>query len=113
MKKIIILKRIHCFKKNHFVNVEIDPRLQYVCLLALHTTNPKNILETKKHLKYEFKHLNIEWNLKKPLVFLHLHKTKGGQYQFEEQSKIMKGVKEQRSKSSGTKREPRVNNKEP
>jgi len=59
--------------------------------LALHTTNPKNNSkknsQKKKHLKYELKHLDIEWNLEKPLVFSNLHKTKGGQYQFEEQSK--------------------------
>jgi len=46
--------------------------------LALHTTNHKinfkKKLQTKNTLK--LKHLKIEWNLKKPLVFAHLHKAK-------------------------------------
>jgi len=84
------------------------------CTQQTQKITQNKILQTKKHLKYQFKHLEIEWNLKKPLVFSHLHKTKeGGQYQFEEQNKIMKGVKEQRSNSSKANRELRVNNKEP
>ncbi len=44
----------------------------------MHTTNHKinfkKKLQTKNTLK--LKHLEIEWNLKKPLVFAHLHKAK-------------------------------------
>jgi hypothetical protein len=49
-----------------------------VLFLALHTnhktTSKKKITNKKNTLK--LKHLEIEWNLKKPLVFSHLHKAK-------------------------------------
>jgi len=46
------------------------------CTQQTQKITQNKILQTKKHLKYQFKHLEIEWNLKKTLVFSHLHKTK-------------------------------------
>jgi nucleosome binding factor SPN SPT16 subunit len=92
----------------------------------------KTINNKKNTLK--LKHLEIEWNLKKPLVFTHLHKAKErGKYQFEEQSKTTKGMeeqskttrgmeeqskttrgmKEQRNKNSRIRRRPKINKEVP
>jgi hypothetical protein len=98
--------------------------------------NFKKNLQTKNKLK--LKHLEIEWNVKKLLVFSHLHKAKERgninlkskakprrsfftlaqskrkrQYQFEEQSKTTRCVEEQRNKNSSIRRRPRINKEVP
>ncbi len=76
-----------------------------------HKTTSKKNYKTKNKLK--LKHLEIEWNLEKTSSFPTLAQSKRErQYQFEEQSKTMRCMEEQRNKNSRIRR-PRINKEVP